>query len=257
MNRFCRADDLLQTLGVKEPEQIDLNAIAFFCGADVRERTLDGCDARIIGAGDRAIITIDENSNEYRKRFSIGHELGHWLADRGRISFTCRQSDFQNFHGNGLDKEAMANRFAAELLMPKAMFRNAANGLSITFDSVKLLAKQFRTSLTATAIRIVELGSYPCLVTCFDQHGRRWYWSNHTVPAGLRPYRLLQEGSEAHSILWGGSVYQGPVEIDADIWIDHPGSEDYVIVEDSLRGPDDTILTLLWWRDEKQIIECY
>ncbi len=255
MNRYRRPDDLLQTLGIESPGQIDLDAIAFFCGAKVRQRPLDGCSARIIGSGNRAIITVDEHSKEFRKRFSIGHELGHWLADRGQVSFVCRQNDLQNFHNNKLDREAAANRFAAKLLMPKAMFSDAALNLPITFDAVKILAKQFRTSLTATAIRIVELGSYLCMITCFNKDGRLWYWRNIDVPAILRPHRFLQKGSEAFSLLNEGTPPKGPVEVDADLWIDHASSQEHIITEDSLRGPDGTTLTLLWWRDESQLLE--
>src|SRR6476646_9739998 len=37
-------------------------SIACYCGCKVRYRHLDGCAARLVGAGDRAIISVDENS---------------------------------------------------------------------------------------------------------------------------------------------------------------------------------------------------
>jgi hypothetical protein len=57
------AERLLQELGVTEPGEIDLEAIAFHLGAHVRYRTLDGCEARIIGSNDTAIITVNERSS--------------------------------------------------------------------------------------------------------------------------------------------------------------------------------------------------
>jgi hypothetical protein len=52
------AERVLQELGISEPTEIDLEAIAFHLGARVRFRRLEGCEARIIGCNDTAIITI-------------------------------------------------------------------------------------------------------------------------------------------------------------------------------------------------------
>jgi hypothetical protein len=57
-----------------------LPALAYYSGARVRTRPLDGCEARIIGVGNQAIITVNAHSPPRRKRFSIAHELGHWKA---------------------------------------------------------------------------------------------------------------------------------------------------------------------------------
>ena len=59
--KLTPAERLLQELGVAEPEEIDLEAIAFHLGASVRFRKLDGCEARIIGCNDAGIITIGED----------------------------------------------------------------------------------------------------------------------------------------------------------------------------------------------------
>ena len=56
------AERLLQELGVTDPDEIELEAVAYHVNAHVRYRRLDGCEARIIGNGDRAIITVNANS---------------------------------------------------------------------------------------------------------------------------------------------------------------------------------------------------
>jgi hypothetical protein len=60
------AERLLQELGITEPKEIDLEAIAYHVGAHVRRQPLDGCEARIIGCGDRAIITVKARSSHRR-----------------------------------------------------------------------------------------------------------------------------------------------------------------------------------------------
>ena len=84
MNSLAPAEQLLQTLGVTDPRDIDLEAIAFDQGAVVKYRPLDGCEARIIGYGDRAMITVDNRRRPSRVRFSTAHEIGHWHRHRGR-----------------------------------------------------------------------------------------------------------------------------------------------------------------------------
>ena len=76
---------VLQQLGVTEPDDIDLEAIAWTLGAEVRYRQLDGCEARIIGCGDRAIITVNERSSPRRRRFSVGHENRPLVSPSGAM----------------------------------------------------------------------------------------------------------------------------------------------------------------------------
>ena len=79
------AERILKDLGITEPHEIDLDAIAWELGARVRYRPLHGCEARIVGSTDQAIITVNSRSSRRRQRFSVGHELGHWYYDRGRV----------------------------------------------------------------------------------------------------------------------------------------------------------------------------
>jgi len=82
-------DELLEELGIKEPSQLKIEAIAFHCQAIILYEPLTGCEANIVGKGDRAIITVNSNAIPTRQRFSAGHELGHWMKDRGQSAFGC------------------------------------------------------------------------------------------------------------------------------------------------------------------------
>ena len=53
MTALTAPERLLQDLGVTDPDDIDLEAIAWTMGAEVRYRPLDGCEARILGRDDR------------------------------------------------------------------------------------------------------------------------------------------------------------------------------------------------------------
>lgn len=77
MTILAPAERLLRGLGITEPQEIDVEAIAWELGARIKYRPLDNCEARIIGKGDRAIITVNSRSWPRRQRFSVAHELGH------------------------------------------------------------------------------------------------------------------------------------------------------------------------------------
>src|SRR5438445_770035 len=149
---------LLDELGVSEPKDIKIEAIAEYCGATIVYESLKGCEARILGHGDRAIITVNSTSLRERQRFSGAYELGHWMRDRGKIAFACTEVVFAAEWGNE-NPEWRVNRYAVELLLPEFMFSPRIRNREMTFATVRNLANEFETSLTATVIRLVELGS--------------------------------------------------------------------------------------------------
>ena len=74
---------------ISSPKEIDIEAIALCLGASIKYRPLKGCEARIVGVKNKAIISINSNSHPQRNRFSIGHELGHWMKHRGNVGNLC------------------------------------------------------------------------------------------------------------------------------------------------------------------------
>src|SRR5438105_3343250 len=121
LTRDTPAELILKRLGISQPKEINLEAIAWDMGARVRYRPLDGCEARIVGSADQAIITVNSRSNPRRQRFSIGHELGHWHHDRGRVML-CHADDIGRAAVGLLNPERIADRFASSLLMPAYIF---------------------------------------------------------------------------------------------------------------------------------------
>ena len=183
------AERLLQDLGVTEPEEIDLDAIAYYVRASVRYRPLDGCEARIIGNGKNAIITVNAIGTLRRKRFSVAHELGHWHHHRGK-QLVCRVDNYRPDHA--LSPERIADAFAADLLMPNYMFRPLSRQhAKLTFKTVNTLADMFMTSLAATAIRLVESDHSPAIVVCHGPQGRRWFRRAPSVPSRWFPQEQL------------------------------------------------------------------
>lgn len=248
-------ETLLHELGIAEPREIDVEAIAYHCGAVVHYRDLDGCAARIIGYGDRAAISVDSGSIRRRQRFSIAHELGHWERDRGKAIYLCQAADLRSQWGQRQNPETRANEFAADLLMPAFMFKSASRDRPMTFDAVEELADQFDTSKTATAIRFVQMGTYPSMVVCYGMDGRHWYKAGPDVPYFLYPKKELSHDTDAFDLLFGKISSTRPRIADAELWIDHRDSYRYTVFEHSIKISQDEILTMLWWKDESQILD--
>ena len=128
MSRLTDAERLLQELGITEPEEIDLEAIAWHVGAKIKRRKLDGCEARIVGAGDKAIITVNSTSAFVRQQFSIGHEIGHWHYHSGK-SLVCRSDEIGGHHAGGAILERQADKFASNLLLPNVHFASISQSV--------------------------------------------------------------------------------------------------------------------------------
>lgn len=255
ISRYRSPEEVLKSLGIDEPEDIWIEAIAENCNATVVYERLEGAEARIIGFNDRAIITVNSGAPLERKRFSAGHELGHWMRDRGKVSFSCTSSTFA---GEWLNEnpERRANRYAADLLLPEFMFTPRAKGLEITLTSVRSLAKLFKTSLVATAIRLIELGSYPAMVVCSEPGRRKWFIRGPDVPEVLWPRDEPGPNTVAYDLLSGTQPNTSSADIYADQWISHRDSRNYSLREDSVAlGKTGLVLSLLWWKDEKQLLD--
>ena len=210
--------EILSDLGIREPDDLDIEAIALHCGALIQYKPLSGCEARIMGLDDSAIITINANSSPERQRFSGGHELGHWMRDRRTATFQCNEQMFVREWSED-NPEKRANRFAADLLLPARMFRPLSKDLPITFASAEKLAAIFKMSLSATAIRLVEYGSYPAMLICSAPTGRQWYVASSTVNGKLWPVDRPGQSTQATALLQGRTVGSGPQDRRADQWI--------------------------------------
>lgn len=246
------AEKLLQRYGVDHPDQIDLEAIAFDLGALVVYDHLDGCDARIVGRGKRAIITVNSRSNNERKRFSVGHELGHWLEGWRGNGFLCGRDDIGE---TGLladakrDAEIQANRFASDLILPNYLFIPACLRKPPTIDTAQALAGDFSASITASTIKLVKYGSFPAMATCYSRTKREWFVPGEGLPDYFFPLKELHEDTDAFDLLY--TEARGKTTVtnnDGACWIDRNDAAKIRLKEQSIKIAKDRVLSLLWFQ---------
>jgi Zn-dependent peptidase ImmA (M78 family) len=112
------------------------------------------------------IIGINSRNAPKRQRFTIAHELGHWmLHDNKRLIvdqsvMLYKRNDVSSQATD--EQEIEANSFAAELLMPRSMVREVAKTLRSNAtsreDFVTAIAREFDVSIEAMGYRLINLG---------------------------------------------------------------------------------------------------
>lgn len=113
----------------------------------------------------QGVIFYKAGVREERRRFTVAHELGHFLipshdGNRQCTTADLRESRRDNEHRR---REAEANRFAAGLLMPRDWFSRDLDRLGdADVTHAQTLAKQYHTSLEATCNRYTELTPDSC-----------------------------------------------------------------------------------------------
>jgi len=118
-------------------------------------------------------IAYNEASSLKRRRFTIAHELGHYLMPLHGANAQCVKNDMGVFvtKDASLRREAEANRFAAALLMPRGLFLAASRRLGDPeVTHIVTLADEYGVSKEAAVRRYAELCDDPCAVI-FSRHG--------------------------------------------------------------------------------------
>ena len=144
---------------------VPLDRIADALGVDIEyvdfEDDLSGVLVR--GEGNAAIIGVNLQHHPNRRRFTIAHELGHFVMHGGTYVDKGTAVKFRGpRRGSGSQREEReANRFAAALLMPKDWIKAAVLETSLdpaTDSGLQGLADDFGVSSLAMSYRLSNLG---------------------------------------------------------------------------------------------------
>lgn len=152
-----RAQEVLKMVGAAEPP-VDVDLVARTLGFDVLRFGFEEATSAVTFIEGDEIRTIGVNSDHAptRQRFSVAHELGHYL--NGHESYDCSAIHVED-RPVWLDpqnrQETEANEFAAELLMPERWLRRdvAVHGLD-----APALARRYQVSEQAMWIQLIDLG---------------------------------------------------------------------------------------------------
>ena len=161
---ISEARELLHRVGADVP--VDVETLAKALGVSVVQQDLEDSVSGILVIKNRhGIIGVNQNHHPNRRRFTIGHELGHYVLHRENTKVFVDASpvffrDAASSDGTQ-SQEIAANNFAAELLMPEDAVREyVGNQLVDVYDdaTIRRLAARFGVSVQAITIRLIRLG---------------------------------------------------------------------------------------------------
>lgn len=252
-----RAEQLIEELWITSPADLDIEAIAFDQGVEVRYEQLNGCEATLVGYGSKAIATIKNAPSRGRERFSIAHETGHWLLHRGR-SFRCRVDDIVQNYSSDTTLEKEADEFASHLLMPTAILRPIIKAIAKpTLKDLQRVADDFDVSLQAMSIRLAALDTLPVIVACYTKAGLKWHCRAAHIPNGWYLKQTLDSDSFAYDILQGQGSGNKTGKQPADTWFENDSADDFELLESSMPSVNGHVLVLLYLNDTEMFERGY
>ena len=192
---------------------------------EIQDLEVDGFEGGLIANPEKStgIVMVKLGMAPRRRRFTIGHEVGHFLVPTHQGVQQCTKADLSESRRDTpyRRQEAEANRFSAGLLMPKPAFMLQVRSLgSADVSHICALSEMFDTSMEATANRYAELSRESCAIV-FALNGTIRYVrpsrtfpkmaivSNAALPALSATARA---GSAAGSRPWG--------DVDGAVWLE-------------------------------------
>jgi Zn-dependent peptidase ImmA (M78 family) len=159
-----KVSELLKRNKVERPP-VPVDRIAESLGIDVNfAPASDGLSGALIRNEEGFVIGVNSDHHQNRQRFTIAHELGHFLFHEGiklhvdddfRVNFRDHRSS------SAVDVEEIeANRFAAAMLMPVVFLMRDAGKARIKIDKafIQKLAEKYVVSFRAMELRLVNIG---------------------------------------------------------------------------------------------------
>jgi hypothetical protein len=246
------ARQLLKKFKVREPKDIDLGRIAADLKITIEEEQLEGCDGMLQMRVEpkRGIITVKKSIRELgQKRFIIAHEIGHYESPiLPGLAYSCTSADLSLDNQRIKPEERAANRFAAELLMPKFLFLPRLAGKRPDLELVKDLASEFKTTLTATLRRFVEHTDSRCALVISENRKIKYCIPSKEFGFSIQQGAPVDGNSFAIDFFNFGYLDGQMKSVRANAWIKDPKLDDHVwIKEQSIaQRRYNSVLTLLW-----------
>lgn len=110
-----------------------------------------------------------------RRRFSIAHELGHFLIPHHAGSQYCSNTGVQS---NNVVEEKEADEFARRLLLPSHLLIPEIEKSPLDIPRINQIADLFQTSFEATANACISLSNEAIAIAYIRDSTVRYVWMN-------------------------------------------------------------------------------
>lgn len=178
------------------PDAIDLEIVRQMLpgtpyGAGVREikaptlLDIDSCEGMLVrnpkDAAEWGIFYNGKASPE-RRRFTIAHELGHFILHRSqRPSFSCDKESVYSGADTLRTIEREADDFASNLLMPGDLLREWISDQQIDLHVLSAIAQRFEVSFEALCIRFIKFTPQRAILVYWDNGFVKYEWRSSSA----------------------------------------------------------------------------
>lgn len=139
---------------------VKLGQLANELGVNIKVSSMNtGVSGQIMRQGDNYIIRVNRHEARERQRFTIAHELAHFLLHKSIIDSSPDGIKDNVLYRSGEPEriEYEANRLAADIVMPMALVQKVLqdefDGV-VTEATIESLAARFQVSKAAMEIRL-------------------------------------------------------------------------------------------------------
>lgn len=195
------------------------------------------------------VITVNSLEPLARRRFTICHEIAHIKLGLPSSHDEVPSWRFAKRHPN----EILCDAFAAELLMPYTLWKEAVPEEEPSLDVIERMAAEFRTSFPAAASRYASLADRPCAYVTMER-GQVRYAARSTAlrraRAWIPPKSPIPQGSVSRHLREAGLSQIDIGEVEQDVWFENweQGLDMRELARHYART--DTTVALLWFDEE-------
>jgi hypothetical protein len=127
-----------------------------------------------------AILYNNKIPSRGRINFTLAHELGHYLLHLPTLpnDVHCSPQTMNDWNSKEAQIETDANIFASHLLMPSEDFCKQMYNKKISYDLIVNLAHRYGVSITAAALKWIDLCNIPAMIVYGRDGFIDWSWSN-------------------------------------------------------------------------------
>ncbi|WP_262249874.1 ImmA/IrrE family metallo-endopeptidase [Parapedobacter soli] len=203
-------------------------------------------------------INIDKGNTATSKRgrFTLAHELGHYLIDEHRIALKYGMITPHQSKNGLLNKDLIeleADYFASTLLMPEIPFREICARKNFSFQLLEDISNTFQVSIMAAILRFIEVGSREFMVVVSKNKMVRWYAKSNDFQKVSFKFNVtssLPKDSMSYSFtnVMDRDYLSNIEEVDTEIWFFQGFYGSTVFEQYYYSEINGYLITLLWFK---------
>jgi len=165
------------------------------------------------------------------------------LPSHAYRKIACRQTDINGWLSGRIEREA--DRFAAELLLPRSLAFKFQFEPSLR--NVSALAQEYQCGFLTTLRRYIDLSRTKCAMVFSQDQKSRYFHASRLFPFRIPLSDLPHADSLANALFESRQTYELTHEVPPEYWITDGEGYSFRLFENSRFLPNlNAVVTLIW-----------